>query len=82
MTNPIFPTKIERWQCIKGTYKRKIIQYVNYMLKAHPKYSYWEKILLYTSWRDDGKDLLNGHSAYEEASLHVKHILQDKIKRK
>ena len=45
--------------------KPKILRYVKYNLKIDPENYFREQLLLFYPWRNEEKDLLNGHETYE-----------------
>ena len=70
-----------RYSVTKGNYKivlrtkPKVVRYVNYNKKVDSENYYREQLMLFTPWRNEEKDLLNGCKTYQD---HF-HLLEGKI---
>ena len=66
-----------RYSVTKGNFrivlrtKPKIIRYVKYNVKVDPENYFREQLMLFYPWRNEEKDLLNGHDTYE---MHFKAV--------
>ena len=46
--------------------KPKVLRYVNYSKKVDSENYYREQLMLFYPWRNENKDLLNGHKTYQD----------------
>ena len=60
--------------------KPKILRYVNYNKKVDSENYYREQLMLFYPWRNEDRDLLNGHKTYQEHFNIVKEQMQSKKK--
>ena len=61
-----------RYSVTKGNYrivlrtKPKVLRYVNYNKKVDSENFYREQLMLFTPWRNEENDLLNGYNTYQD----------------
>ena len=63
----LFPIYLKGGRVLYKREKKKVIRFVNYRKNLDPENFYREKLLLYTPWQCEEKDLFHGKNTYYEA---------------
>ena len=79
-SSPLFPIYLKGGRVLYKRKKNKVIRFVNYRKHLDPENFYREKLLLYTPWRYEEKDLYHGQKNYKEAYEIKREIIFLKMK--
>ena len=63
----VFPMNLKNGRALYKHKERKVIRFVNYRYKLDPENYCRERLLLYTSWRNEETDLYHGKETYIDA---------------
>ena len=60
--------------------KARIIRSVWFNKESDPKKHFRELLMLFTSWRNENTDLLNGYSSYQERFVNIQKMVDEQMK--